>query len=107
MKIYDLEFTDGKRCRYIAAQPEDSEQEELQGLRDMFCGRLVSMTRIIAPAPTKLPWKRDGSVWRIAGFTLSKRGDKFHCEWPGGEIVGGKDEVSAAVRESWQNVVLT
>lgn len=70
-------------------------------------GYLVSMTRIIGEPPIKLPWKRQtATLWTLGLFALSKLPDgTFHCFWPGGEVTGGKEEISAAVRENWQKGV--
>lgn len=104
MNIYDLTFTDGKRCRCLVMEPAADEQEDLDGVRTMFhAGYLQSMERIIAPPPDKLPWRRDGDCWRIGRFELRRTGDGlFSVTWPGGEASGGKDEVSAAVRGNWR-----
>lgn len=103
MKAYDLKFSDGKGCRYLAAQTEESEEDELAGLKGIFGDRLVSMSRIIPPAPAKLPWKRKtANTWMIDLFVLARLPDgSFRCSWPGGEVFGGKDEVSSAVRANW------
>lgn len=107
MLIFDLNFTDGKACRYLCPDPEASEQTERAGLEAMFCGRLASMVRIIAPPPEKLSWRRQAeSLWTIDNgeriFALSRLpSGEFHCFWPGGEATGGKDDISSAVRENW------
>lgn len=102
MKIYDLEFTDGRTCRHIVPEPQDTEEEEFRITQAIFCGRLESMVRIIAPPPEKLPWKRDGEFLRLGAFALIRLGDgQFKCFWPGGEVTGGKDTISAAVRANW------
>lgn len=103
MKIYDLQFTDGKQCRHIVPQPQDTEEEELRITQAIFCGRLASMVRIIAPPPEKLPWKRKhATLWTLGLFALSRMPDgSFHCFWPGGEVTGDKDAISAAVRSNW------
>lgn len=106
MKVFDLHFTDGKSCRCIIPEPE-SDADELSALRDMFgADRLESMRRIIAPPPEKLPWKRQSAnLWTLGLFALSKLPDgSFHCFWPGGEVSGGKEDISAAVRQHWSSV---
>lgn len=102
MLIFDLKFTDGKACRYLCPDPEATEHTERAALEAIFCGRLASMARIIAPPPEKLPWKRKDGGWEIGAFRLIKlsSGD-FQCQWPGGEITGDKDAISAAVRSNW------
>lgn len=102
MRVYDLTFTNGQSCRCIIPEPQ-SEDVDLAELKGMFCGRLESMKRIIAPPPDKLPWVRKGDEWRLHSFVL-KRIDAgaFKLEWPGGSFEGGRDEVSAAVRENWE-----
>lgn len=103
MLIFDLTFTDGKACRYLCPDPEATEATERGSLEAIFCGRLASMVRIIAPPPEKLPWKRQhATLWTLGLFALSRLPNgEFHCFWPGGEVTGGKDEISAAVRENW------
>lgn len=103
MRIYDLTFTDGKQCRHIVPQPQETEEEELRITQAIFCGRLKSMARIVAPPPERLPWKRQTeTLWTLGLFALSKMADgSFHCFWPGGEVTGDKDVVSSAVRENW------
>jgi hypothetical protein len=73
----------------------------------MFCGRLASMTRIIAPPPEKLPWKRMANdCWELNLFELKRAGigneKEFVLTWPGGILSSKeKDEISAAVRANW------
>lgn len=103
MRIYDLAFTDGKRCRMIIPEPE-SEAKELENMRAMFgADRLASMTRIIAPPPDKIPWKRvHATLWHCGLFALSKMPDgQFRVFWPGGDVTGDKDLISATVRGNW------
>lgn len=98
MKFYDLEFTDGKRCRMI-----DPEGDGLEPT-NFHPGYMRSMTRVIGTPPAKLPWKRDGAVWRIGSFELIRiEGGRFRVTWPSGSAEGGKDEISAAVRENWMS----
>lgn len=107
MLIFDLKFTDGKACRYLCPDPEATEQTERAALEAIFCGRLASMARIIALPPEKLPWKRQAeALWTIDNgeriFALSRLpSGGFHCFWPGGEVTGDKDVISAAVRSNW------
>ncbi|MNP07705.1 hypothetical protein D3C76_997430 [compost metagenome] len=108
MRIYDLEFTDGKQCRHIVPQPQATEEEELRITQAIFCGRLKSMIRIIAPPPERLPWKRDGDGWRLGDFVLTKRFDeedqktRFLLKWPGNELGSyDKEAISTAVRQNW------
>jgi len=103
VKIYDLTFTDGKSCRHIVPRPQETEEEELRITAMIFCGRLASMERIIAPPPTKLPWQQQKKgLWTLGLFVLKRLdAETFHCFWPGGEVTGDKDEVSATVRLNW------
>ena len=106
MRIYDLEFTDGKVCRHIVPQPQETEEEELRITQAIFCGRLKSMVRIIAPPPEKLPWVRTAEGWVIGAFMLISKGigreKEFVLTWPGGILASkSKDEISAAVRTNW------
>jgi len=107
MLIFDLEFTDGKRCRYLCPDPYATVESERADLEAMFCGRLASMVRIIAPPPEKLPWEVAGyGEWRLGLFKLKRSGlgseKEFKLEWPGGSISSNnKDEISAAVRLNW------
>lgn len=101
MKTFDLTFSDGKRCRLI-----DMEGDGLPPT-NFHEGYLVGFERVIEPPPAKLPWKKDGDVWRIEGFTLRKLdGGRFRVEWDGGSVDGGKDDVSRAVRENWKDVMM-
>lgn len=103
MHIHDLTFTDGKRCRCVVMEPE-GELIDQAGIRSIFLdGYVASVERIIKPPPDKLPWRRDGQVWRIGQFELTRLdAGIFRVTWPGGSAEGGKDEVSAAVRENWR-----
>lgn len=108
MKIYDLTFSDGKQCRHIVPQPQDTEQDELRITQAIFCGRLASMVRIIAPPPEKLPWKRTAEDrWELNLFELRRAGvgseKEFVLTWPGGVLASkSKDDISAAVRLNWE-----
>jgi hypothetical protein len=103
MKIYDLFFTDGRQCRHIVPQPQETEEEELRITQAIFCGRLASMVRIIAPPPEKLPWEQQRKgLWTLGLFILKRLdAEAFQCSWPGGEVIGDKDEISATVRLNW------
>lgn len=109
MHIYQLEFTDGKSCTHIIPRPDCSEEEEIRTTAAIFCGRLASMTRIITPPPTKLPWKPERKgVWTLGLFILERIDpETFKCTWPDGEVIGDKDEISASVRLHWSEGVLT
>lgn len=106
MKVFDLDFSDGKRCRCISMEPDPDEQVERANVESIFHpGYVTGMHRIVAPPPEKLPWKRQhATLWTLGRFALSKLpGGTFHCFWPGGEATGGKQEISAAVRENWES----
>lgn len=105
MLIFDLTFTDGKACRYLCPDPEANETAERAGLEAIFCGRLASMTRIIAPPPEKLPWKQQKKgLWTLGLFSLKRLDDgEFECSWPGNSFTGNKDAVSATVRQNWSH----
>lgn len=105
MLIFDLKFTDGKACRYLCPDPEATEQTERAALEAIFCGRLASMVRIIAPPPERLPWKRYGKTWKLHNFDLMKNTEngEFILSWPGGSLVSKeRDAISAAVRLNWE-----
>ena len=104
MLIYDLTFTDGKQCRHIVPEPQDTEEEELRITQAIFCGRLASMERIVTPPPTKLPWQQQKKgLWTLGLFVLRRLGDdEFECSWPGRQVVGDKDAISATVRLHYQ-----
>ncbi len=100
MKSYDLTFADGKACRMIDPEGDGLAPTNFQP------GYLISMTRVIGYPPSKLPWRRDGSVWRIGSFELTKlEAGRFRVTWPGGSDEGGKDDISAVVRENWSDGV--
>ena len=106
MLIFDLTFTDGKACRYLCPDPDATEQAERSSLEAIFCGRLKSMVRIIAPPPERLPWARTAEGWVIGAFMLISKGigseKEFVLTWPGGILASkSKDEISAAVRANW------
>lgn len=110
MKIYDLSFSDGKSCRVIDPDPDEDARESLRSYQAMFQpGYLISMDQVIAPPPAKLPWERQSkTLWTLNLFALSRLEDgTFHCFWPGGEVTGDKDEISATVRLHWQEGLLT
>lgn len=105
MKIFDLSFADGKSCRVIDPDPDDNQTESLRSYKAMFKrGYLTDMNQVIAPPPAKLPWVRQtNTLWTLNLFALRRLGpDLFHCFWPGGEVTGDKDEISAAVRIHWE-----
>ncbi len=105
MHVYDFQFSDGKTCRVIDPDPDDDAEESLRSYRMMFKpGYLISMEQVIAPPPAKLPWVRQtNTLWTLNLFALSRIGpDEFLCFWPGGEVTGDKDEISATVRLRWQ-----
>lgn len=102
MKIFDLTFTNGQRCRCIAMEADESTDEAIQSIADSFCGKLKSAERILPPIPEPLPWKRDESIWRLHLFELARiEIGKFNLTWPGGSIQGSADDVRLAVRENW------
>lgn len=80
-----------------------TEAEDEAGIRSIFhCGDQMLIERIIPPCPEKLPWRRDGNLWRIGRFELTRVMDgMFRLTWPRGSIDGGKDVISAAVRNHW------
>ena len=105
LKIFDLTFSDGRTCRVIDPDPIEDAGESLRSYQAMFQpGYLVGMEQVIAPPPAKLPWVRQtNTLWTLNLFALSRLGpDLFHCFWPGGEVTGDKDEISATVRLRWQ-----
>lgn len=107
MHTYQLKFADGRACRCIIMEPESDPSVDIGGVHAIFReDYLVSMERVIAPPPAKLPWRRDGDVWRIGSFELRKNssglGNDWLLAWPGGELrSSSKDEIAAAVRENW------
>jgi hypothetical protein len=104
LKIFDLSFSDGRTCRVIDPDPIEDAAESLRSYQAVFKpGYLVGMQRIVAPPPEKLPWKRQAeALWTIGAFALSRLPTgEFHCFWPGGELVGDKDAISATVRRLW------
>lgn len=103
MRIYDLTFTDGRSCRHIVPEPQKTEEEEFRITAIIFCGRLASMTRIIAPPPDKLPWKQQKKgLWTLGLFSLKRLDSgEFECSWPGNSFTGNKDAVFATVRLNW------
>lgn len=108
MNFYDLVFADGKTGRCIIMEPDEDPAVDVTGVHSIFSdGYLVTMDRVIAPPPARLPWKRrTETLWTLGLFALSRLPDgQFHCFWPGGQVTGGKEEISAAVRENWANGV--
>lgn len=101
MKIFDLTFTNGQRCRCISMEDESTE-EAIASLHSSFCGRLKSATRILPPIPDPLPWKRYGSIWRLHLFELARiEIGQFSLTWSGGSMQGSADDVRLSVRENW------
>lgn len=107
MKVFDLDFIDGKFCRCIVMEPLDDEDADKKGVQSIFHpGYVTGMRRIIAPPPEKLPWKRSGDVWHLHRFELRKLYEfRFALSWPGGSLEGSKEEISAAVRRHWSEAV--
>lgn len=103
MLIFDLKFSDGKACRYLCPDPDATEETERAALEAIFCGRLASMARIIAPPPEKLPWKRVANDrWELNRFVLTRiSAGYFYLLWPDGSTEGDRDHVSSAVRLNW------
>lgn len=108
MNFYDLKFTDGKTGRCIVMEPDADPAVDVAGVHSIFhYGYLATMTRVIAPPPTKLPWKRVANDrWELHRFVLTRvSAGHFYLTWPNGSTEGDKDHVSAAVRENWANGV--
>lgn len=100
MNAYDICLTTGKSFRMLDPDA-DSLAEIMQAQRAKFGDELLSVSRVIPPIPDKLPWKRCEGGWQIGRFRLTKGDGDFTVSWPGGSVTGGKDEVSAAVRNNW------
>ena len=105
MRVLDLTFTNGKACRCIVMEPGDPSEDEA-GIREIFQGRLESITARLPPCPAKLPWQRAGDVWRLHSFGLRRDGDQWSLTWPGGSFTGASDEVSQTVRNNWVDVLV-
>lgn len=105
MRIYDLTFADNKRCRCIAMDASETEEQDINSIRQGFHPGYVSgVDRIVPPIPDVLPWKRDGQVWRLHQFELSRlSAGQFELSWPGGSMRGSKDEVRQAVVDNWRS----
>lgn len=104
LKVFDLQFSDGKRCRCISMEPDPDELVERSNVESIFHpGYVTEMRRIVAPPPEKLPWKRThAGRWELGQFALMKKeGGLFHLFWPGGSVEGDKNAISSAVREHW------
>lgn len=72
MKVFDLDFTDGKRCRCIVMEPLDDEDADKKGVQSIFHpGYVTGMRRIIAPPPEKLPWKRSEDTGKSANSSCA------------------------------------
>ena len=105
MNFYDLTFADGKTGRCIIMEPEEDPAIDVAGVHSIFApGYLVTMDRVIAPPPARLPWKRVANDrWELHRFTLTRiSAGYFYLTWPDGSTEGGKDHVSATVRENWK-----
>lgn len=108
LKVFDLQFSDGKRCRCISMEPDPDEQVERSNVESIFHpGYVTEMRRIVAPPPERLPWKREADDrWSLYSFELQRKGigseKEFVLTWPGG-ILASKDSavISSAVREHW------
>lgn len=110
MLIFDLNFSDGKTCRVIDPDPDEDASESLRSYQAIFQpGYLLSMDQVIAPPPGKLPWiATKKGIWTLGLFILKRLdAETFHCFWPGGEVTGDKDEISATVRLHWEEGLLT
>lgn len=108
MNFYDLVFADGKTGRCIIMEPDEDSAIDVAGVHSIFRdGYLVTMDRVIAPPPAKLPWKRVANDrWELHRFALTRvSAGNFCLTWPGGSTEGDKDHVSAAVRGNWANGV--
>lgn len=104
MHIHHLTFADGKTCTALVMEPSDIPGEDERGITNIFHpGYLARMERVVPEPPSKLPWKRQGDRWVLGRFVLRRQEEVFLLEWPGGSIVGGKEEVSSAVRENWKD----
>lgn len=108
MHVYDLTFSDGKSCRVIDPDPIEDPAESLRSYQQMFQpGYLVEVCRVIQPPPERLPWVRQSNtVWTLGLFVLTRlEAGVLHCSWPGGEVTGDKEEISAVVRINWADGV--
>lgn len=104
MKIFDLSFSDGRACRVIDPSPDEDASESLRSYQAMFQpGYLLGMERVIAPPPAKLPWQQQAKgLWTLGLFVLKRLdAETFHCAWPGCEVTGDKNAISATVRLRW------
>jgi hypothetical protein len=104
MHNYNLTFADGKTSRCIVMEPAPTEKEDTDGMQMIFFDRLVSAERVVLPPPEKLPWQRDGDVWRLYRFELRRQGDGlFLLKWPSGDFAGDKDSVRLAALKNWRD----
>lgn len=106
MNFYDLVFADGKTGRCIVMEPDEDPAIDVAGVHSIFApGYLVTMDRVIAPPPERLPWKRVANDRReLHRFLLTRvSAGHFYLTWPDGSTEGDKDHVSAAVRQNWTN----
>lgn len=104
MQIFNLKFSDGKSCTCLIPEPLDSDEANERDLGGNFQpGYMLSADRVIPKPPTKLPWKQQKrGLWTLGLFVLKRLdADKFHCFWPGGEVTGDKEEISATIRLRW------
>lgn len=117
MKVFDLSFNDGKSCRCIVLEESADDAEEARHLISTFHpGYVVDVKRVMPPAPSKLPWKRDGKeCWRLNQFTLTKITDEDSGESNGWRLqwldqtlfCNDKESISTAVRANWTSGLLT
>jgi hypothetical protein len=85
-------------------EPEEDPSIDVSGVHSIFRdGYLVTMDRVIAPPPARLPWRRVANDrWELHRFVLTRvSAGHFYLTWPDGSTEGDKDHVSAAVRENW------
>jgi hypothetical protein len=110
MKIFDLKFSDGKGCRCIVLEESANDDEDKRQLTAKFRdGYVIDIRKVIAPPPVKLPWVRaTNDTWTLGLFILTRIGEGLlNCRWPGGDITGDKEEISAVVRLNWESGMLT
>ena len=109
LKVFDLQFSDGKRCRCISMEPDPDEAVERSNVESIFHpGYVTEMHRIVAPPPEKLPWKKVGNHWEIGQFKLRKckpdpDGSQVWClDYPGVSAYLDAKGVAETVRREWQ-----
>lgn len=106
MKVFDLKFNDGRTCRAIALETEPTDQADIDSLiRKFGADRVTSVQRVFPPPPARLPWERQSnSVWTLGLFILTRvEAGVMRLNWPDGELVGDKEEISATVRMNWHH----